>query len=521
MRNSCLNSCGWGRIMTGLIALTVIVFLSLDIEISFLPNFEGDTSSIENKLDTTSEYTHAYLNETIVDNDVEIYNRYGFHPSWHPAKRSERYPSFEERLKIYMGNWYLPPCNNENRIEDERIRYHFNYTTSLEFPSVELSFINRNSSLMRSSLTLSTLPNKANLITVWEKALWKEGKRREGHEICLNLTVGNEYCDDMRSVVIMTTRMKDVEEMSQIPPVFFVTGDVIGNKATERLGIPSLQKVRYASTKESLSFVTSPRTGLNCSIHALRSKLGIPLESRRRKKDELRYQGIIWPITMNRHFNPDVLKRIMSIDIPWEEKQYKAVWRGSLTGHSTMTKKERPEDVDGVCNTIPRCQLVMKYWNTMSKYIDVGITSGKNNILNEFDQWKYMQKAFIKVGLNYEQQLQNKAIIIFEGNDVATGLKWALLSRSVVIMPNPTITSYAMEEWLQPWKHYIPLEKSDLSDLEEKVKWIEDNDHEARLIAERSTLYMRDFLFHEDSYRENVRLMKKVLRKYFQFFSEK
>lgn len=116
----------------------------------------------------------------------------------------------------------------------------------------------------------------------------------------------------------MTTRMKDVEEMSQIPPVFFVTGDKIGNKAMERLGIPSLQKVRYASTKESLSFVTSPRTGLNCSIHALRSNLGIPLESRRREKDKLRYQGIIWPITMNRHFNPDVLKSILSIDIPWE-----------------------------------------------------------------------------------------------------------------------------------------------------------------------------------------------------------
>lgn len=136
--------------------------------------FRRNTSSIENKLDTTSEYTHEYLNETIVDNDVEIYNRYGFHPSWHPAKRSERFPSFEERLKIYMGNWYLPPCNNENRNEDERIRYHFNYTSSLEFPSVELSFINRNSSLMRSSLTLSTLPDKATLITVWEKALWKE-----------------------------------------------------------------------------------------------------------------------------------------------------------------------------------------------------------------------------------------------------------------------------------------------------------------------------------------------------------
>ena len=241
MRNSCLKSCGCGRVMTGLIALTIILILSLDVELSFLPSFEKQSLGMENKLNTPSDHTHAYPNETIVDNDVEIYNRYGFHPSWHPAQRSERFPSFEERLKIYMGNWYLPPCTNENKIQDERIRYHFNYTSSLEFPSVELSFINRtevqddDSSHMRSSLTLSTLPDQTTLITLWEKALWKEGTRREGHEICLNLTVGNEYCDDMRSIVILATKMKDVEEMSQIPPVFFVTGDIIGNKAMERL----------------------------------------------------------------------------------------------------------------------------------------------------------------------------------------------------------------------------------------------------------------------------------------------
>jgi len=40
-----------------------------------------------------------------------------------------------------------------------------------------------------------------------------------------------------------------------------------------------------------------------------------------------------------------------------------------------------------------------------------------------------------------------------------------------------------MEEILEPWIHYISL-KSGLSDVEEKMKWIEDNDQEAQKIAE-------------------------------------
>ena len=41
--------------------------------------------------------------------------------------------------------------------------------------------------------------------------------------------------------------------------------------------------------------------------------------------------------------------------------------------------------------------------------------------------------------------LEYKAIIMLEGNDVASGLKWALLSQSLVLMPLGKHTSWAME----------------------------------------------------------------------------
>jgi hypothetical protein len=53
--------------------------------------------------------------------------------------------------------------------------------------------------------------------------------------------------------------------------------------------------------------------------------------------------------------------------------------------------------------------------------------------------------------VDMESLLEYKGIIMIEGNDVASGLKWALLSQSVVLMPPPKHTSWAMEELLEPW----------------------------------------------------------------------
>ena len=73
-----------------------------------------------------------------------------------------------------------------------------------------------------------------------------------------------------------------------------------------------------------------------------------------------------------------------------------------------------------------------------------------------------------------EQLLAYKGLIILEGNDVSSGLKWAMLSQSVVLMPfPPTFCSYAMEELLEPWVHYIPLDRN-LRNVEERVQWMID-----------------------------------------------
>ena len=106
-----------------------------------------------------------------------------------------------------------------------------------------------------------------------------------------------------------------------------------------------------------------------------------------------------------------------------------------------------------------------------------------------------------------------KVIISLEGNDVASGLKWNLLSRSVVLMPAPTKTSWAMEELLEPWVHYIPMEP-DGSNALEMVQWVLDHDRDARRIAERATLFMYDLLYHPDAEQDDLAVKEEIVRRY-------
>ena len=104
--------------------------------------------------------------------------------------------------------------------------------------------------------------------------------------------------------------------------------------------------------------------------------------------------------------------------------------------------------------------------------------------------------------------------------DVASGLKWALLSQSVVLMPKPKHTSWAMEELLQPWVHYIPISDS-LIDVEDKMQWVVDNDESARRIAERGSLWMQDLVYHPDAMEDDTIIREEIIRRYSQHFIPK
>jgi len=103
---------------------------------------------------------------------------------------------------------------------------------------------------------------------------------------------------------------------------------------------------------------------------------------------------------------------------------------------------------------------------------------------------------------------------------VATGLKWMLYSNSVVFMPPPTRATWAMEDLLVPFVHYVPL-SGDLSNLLEMVRWCEVHDDACREISKRATEFVERLWAGERAREENEVLRRRLATAYVRQFGER
>ncbi|AEF53826.1 glycosyl transferase family 90 [Marinomonas posidonica] len=145
-------------------------------------------------------------------------------------------------------------------------------------------------------------------------------------------------------------------------------------------------------------------------------------------------------------------------DTPFEDKKPQAVWRG-MVHH-----QHRKDFVD-------------LYYGCVSANI------GHN------DHTKEGFKGFLSI----KDQLRYKYIVSIEGKDVATNLKWAMNSNSLVMMRKPRFETWFMEGLLKPDFHYVKL-KDDFSDLKEKIDYYNENPNEAKDIIKNAKQYVKQFL---------------------------
>lgn len=148
--------------------------------------------------------------------------------------------------------------------------------------------------------------------------------------------------------------------------------------------------------------------------------------------------------------------------IPFEEKQNIVVWRGkSYVPHRTA--------------------FLQKFYNNPK--CDIGQTNTKGDLSVPWQKNK----------LSIRQQLRYKFILAIEGNDVASNLKWAMSSNSLVFMTKPKYETWFMEGLLKPNYHYVLLQ-DDYSDLEEKIDYYSFNTREAQKIIDNAHNHVRQFL---------------------------
>lgn len=225
-------------------------------------------------------------------------------------------------------------------------------------------------------------------------------------------------------------------------------------------------------------------------------------------------------------------------DIPWSKKKDQAVFRGTLTGllppgsrFSLSTRNSHAsalsdDDAQEKCLELDRCRLIYQVnrfyaeqqrrqpASTNAQLVDAKLVFPQlqhTDMPQEIHNVSLFGNRMTKQGL-----LKYKAIIMLEGNDAGTGFKWALFSNSVVMTAETlNFTSWAMEELLEPWLHYVPLDPNNFEqDVHDKMQWVLDHDQEAQEIARRGSLWIRDLLLHPDAASDDEEISDDMVRRY-------
>lgn len=159
-----------------------------------------------------------------------------------------------------------------------------------------------------------------------------------------------------------------------------------------------------------------------------------------------------------------------AVDRDYRRKKGGVVWRGAMTGRRKAKGARRD---------------FVKKFSDGPSHFDVGFTRRSKE--------KEQNAVLFKDRKTIKELLQYKLLVSLEGNDVASGLKWMLRSNSVVMMPEPTVSSWLMEEKLEPFVHYIPL-AHDFSDAEEQFHWAMRHEEECMSISRNASEYMTQFM---------------------------
>lgn len=282
---------------------------------------------------------------------------FNFTWKWHPQNRSDRFPSVEERVKLYMSDWYVPACDEEDL---------FQYSPSSngdndKWPRVTIRKHNVSATL--DSIVEPDMLFVADRETIADCARTFSQLQRQGtmhtEERIKKRTSMQSYCSEMVPLVDYIAGQESFvpKESRRLTPIISYFGDLVANYPSLDLQFPFIGKWRAAATKQQLDQVTSQ----SC-IRGKRSRLETikPLYNTT--------SPIIWKLEMGRHWDPLPFAR--GDDWHWEDKQLGALWRGDLTGlvHTSEYTDEQ------ICFGNARCRFVFDHRH--SKLIDAKLSSG-------------------------------------------------------------------------------------------------------------------------------------------------
>lgn len=170
--------------------------------------------------------------------------------------------------------------------------------------------------------------------------------------------------------------------------------------------------------------------------------------------------SVLFKLDSPRHF------RFVSDKTPYLEKKDMAVFRGAV--HRGQTHRV----------------------NFMRKMFGHPLMDAGQPNVNDSE---YFDPRWQKPFMGVVEQLEYKFLVCLEGNDVASNLKWAMSSNSVVITPKMKFETWFMEGKLEAGVHYIEV-KDDWSDFDEQIQYYLQNPGKAQQIIQNAHQHVAPFL---------------------------
>jgi len=293
--------------------------------------------------------------------------QFSIHKDWHPRHRHERFPSVQERIKLYTSNWYHPPCETA---EIGRLSEHITVTVGKQNNETRLKVhdpwnqgISTSVQLFGNQIEwnvpflLTRRVMEGCLQTVEPSADRSQRASRSYRKINLP-----GYCLDALEIVDIMDQLDNNAQVST--PLLAMFGNETGLDAGDLFDLPFFHKHRAVATWKQIDKGTGDITPQgNSSCWMLPNQ---PLENQYYQEVYgNRLAPIIWK-RAPRHWTP--LKKAANMDTPWKKKKDLAFWRGIMTGSSQMGDT----DVE-TCRSNQRCSFVLDYAD--SKLIDCGLTN--------------------------------------------------------------------------------------------------------------------------------------------------
>jgi hypothetical protein len=169
--------------------------------------------------------------------------------------------------------------------------------------------------------------------------------------------------------------------------------------------------------------------------------------------------------------------------IPWYTKHNSIIWRGSTSGQRRIA--------------------VQHYIDAPVQDIDIAFSE-----ILKVHQGKLPKPDdyYLRDAMSVRELLRYKYLLVLEGWGMASSLKWMLYSNSVVFMAKPTKTSWAMEEKLVPYIHYVPLWQNH-SNLPQQLQWARTHDEECRQIVQYSRHYMERLVTSPQAQQDTMEIL--------------